>query len=136
MTKLVRIGPVATAGQGASRALRRSFGAFPLTPSPPALNSGKFGINYETVSFRRKVLEPVLRITSTPLRGCPTLTHSVDAAVPSYIVGDPLRLVQVLTNLITNAQKVRRERVSGIGRADPSTPTRSSRPRAAVSRWR
>ena len=114
-----------------------SVGDFPaLTRTPPALNSGKFGINYETVSFRRKVLEPVLRITSTPLRGCPTLKHSVDAAVPSHIVGDPLRLVQVLTNLITNAQKVRRERVSGIGRADPSTPTRSSRPRAAVSRWR
>lgn len=69
------------------------------------LEAGKFDLEKKTFSFREFIrhVEAVNRITIEN-KGLDFLV-TVDEAIPEELVGDSLRLTQVLNNLISNARK-------------------------------
>jgi PAS domain S-box-containing protein len=69
------------------------------------IEANKF--NIDRVNFDlRKTIENVIRLFSSSIiiKGL-QFRHRIEDAVPENLIGDPIRLVQVLSNLISNAQK-------------------------------
>ncbi len=69
------------------------------------IESGKMRVTEEPVDLRHAVRRCTDLMTPTAKAKGVTLSATVDAAVPSRIIGDPLRLRQVVLNLIGNAVK-------------------------------
>ena len=76
-----------------------------------ALASGAFSVAREPLELGRSVLDPAWRMVvsqgaqRTKLESL-RLTRTVAPEVPTVLLGDATRLVQVVTNLLTNAVKV------------------------------
>jgi CheY-like chemotaxis protein len=83
------------------------------------LDSGKLRLEQVPCNVRQAIYATLaLMHDSAQLRGN-TLTASVDDAVPLWLLGDPVRLRQVLTNLVSNAIKfTQRGRVEICARTD------------------
>jgi signal transduction histidine kinase len=69
------------------------------------IESGKLELEHEMFEFRELIKEKITVVTTLAIQKKVRFTHHVEAAVPVWVVGDPLRLGQVLINLVTNAIK-------------------------------
>ena len=107
-----------------------------------ALTSGKFPVSMEPLRLRRDVLDSSFRmITLQPSRRDKLaqlqLTRNVDADVPECITGDSTRLIQVLTNLMSNSVQFTKEGGSIGLHVDVTTTAPADAPPAdvPVARW-
>ena len=76
--------------------------------SHAALTSSTFSVACEPLHLMRDVIEPAWKMLEMQRPGCllaPALSYEVAPDVPTTIMGDASRLVQVVTNLVGNAQK-------------------------------
>ncbi len=69
------------------------------------MEDGKLTLERVDMSLRAAVDEVVTLFTPSARAKCLTLTSTLDVALPPFVVGDPGRLRQVLTNLVGNALK-------------------------------
>ena len=79
------------------------------------IESGKMRVTQEPVDLRHAARRCTDLMTPTAEAKGVTLTATIDAAVPKQIVGDPLRLRQVMLNLIGNAVKFTERGVVTLG---------------------
>jgi len=69
------------------------------------MEAGKLELEHTEFELRRAIREPVELMAAQAQRKGLEIAWMVDEAAPSMVVGDPLRLRQVLVNLLGNAVK-------------------------------
>ncbi len=69
------------------------------------IEAGRFEVASEPVEIHRLLDEEIETFSNLAAKSGCELVHSIDDAVPACIVGDDLRLRQVLNNLLANAIK-------------------------------
>ena len=69
------------------------------------VEAGKMPIRPEVFDLRKKLNQSIDLFASIALQSGVELRHHFDETLPQHVIGDPLRLQQVLTNLIGNAFK-------------------------------
>lgn len=69
------------------------------------IEAGKITFDSLRVNIREVVLEVLKAVALTAHKKGLEITYSVSSNVPEYMMGDPTRLRQVLTNLVSNAIK-------------------------------
>ena len=74
------------------------------------IEANKFELSYEAFMFERMLINVVNVINFRVEEKCQTLIINLDDTIPEAIIGDELRVAQVLTNLLTNAVKFTPER--------------------------
>jgi PAS domain S-box-containing protein len=69
------------------------------------VEAGKMPIRPEVFDLRKKLHQSLDLFASIALQSGVELRHHFDDTLPQHVIGDPIRLQQVLTNLIGNAFK-------------------------------
>ena len=101
------------------------------------LEAGKLQLEHIPFSLRDTLNETMHLLGPSAHDKQLELSLQVDAAVPDYLTGDPMRLQQVLTNLTGNAIQVHRARQRGRAcRADRGIQRQQGAPAGADSRYR
>ncbi|MDO1446640.1 ATP-binding protein [Rhodocytophaga aerolata] len=69
------------------------------------IESGKISLEERPFNIRELLQHLIYNLLPKAEEKEITLTHEIDARLPSFLLGDPVKLIQVLTNLIGNAIK-------------------------------
>jgi PAS domain S-box-containing protein len=69
------------------------------------IDSGKLELKYQPFDLRSCIADSLDLVAKVALEKELSLEYSMDESVPETIIGDPIRLRQILTNLFSNAVK-------------------------------
>ncbi len=78
------------------------------------VEAGKMPLRPEVFDLRKKLQQSMDLFTPIALQSGITLRHHFDETLPQHVIGDPIRLQQVITNLVGNAFKFTQQGVVSV----------------------